>query len=193
MAIPVWMDNLIAYSLQMAILAAAGTLLVYLFRLRVPRVCFLYWQILLLVCLILPGTQSWKHAVQLQTAATANALVYDIPTQIAVVPARPSFSITPEIIGLAIGAGACLRLLWLVFGYLRLRNVLRRSQFLSAKPPAGGSLSSRIGARVRFFLSNEIDSPATFGVRNPVVIMPGSFDGLSEACREAVVCTAPLY
>ena len=36
MSLPVWVENLIAYSLQMAILASAGTLLAYLFRLRVP-------------------------------------------------------------------------------------------------------------------------------------------------------------
>jgi hypothetical protein len=36
MALPVWLDNLIAYSLQIAILASAGTLLAYVFRLRVP-------------------------------------------------------------------------------------------------------------------------------------------------------------
>ncbi|MGD0101525.1 MAG: hypothetical protein ABSC60_14350, partial [Acidobacteriota bacterium] len=61
MALPVWMANLVAYSLQIAILASAGTLLAYLFRLRLPRVMLRYWQILLLACLVLPGLQNWKH------------------------------------------------------------------------------------------------------------------------------------
>ena len=51
MALPLWMSNLIAYSLQIAILAAVGTLLAYVFRLRMPRVTLIYWQILLLACL----------------------------------------------------------------------------------------------------------------------------------------------
>ncbi len=55
MALPVWVDNVIAYSLQIAILASAGTLLAYLFRLRVPRVSLFYWQILLLACLFVPA------------------------------------------------------------------------------------------------------------------------------------------
>ena len=64
MALPVWMDNLIAYNLQIAILASAGTLLAYLLRLRMPRVMLWYWQILLLACLVLPGLQNWKHPAQ---------------------------------------------------------------------------------------------------------------------------------
>jgi len=193
MALPVWVDNLVAYSLQIAILASAGTLLAYLFRLRVPRVCFIYWRILLFVCLILPALQNWKHPVRFQTLATSDAIVYEIPKEVAAVKPNSSSSITPEVIGVAIGAGACLRLIWLLFGYLRLRRFLRRSQFLAATSVVDQSISSRIGVQAHFFLSNEIDSPATFGLISPAVILPGSFPGMSEACREAVVCHELLH
>ena len=74
MALPFWISNLIAYSLQIAILAAAGTLLVYLFRLRLPRVTLIYWQILLLACLFLPFLQRWDHPV-LGPAISGNGTV----------------------------------------------------------------------------------------------------------------------
>ncbi len=193
MAPPVWMDNLIAYSLQIAILASAGTLLAYLFQLRVPRVSFIYWQILLLVCLLLPALQNWKHPVQFQALAISNTVVYEIPKGIVAGKAKPSFSITPKAIGMAIGAGACLRMIWLAFGYFRLRRFLRRSQLLSATPAVGESISSHIRVQARFFLSNEIDSPATFGLITPTVILPGAFAAMSEVCREAIVCHELLH
>ena len=61
MALPLWINNLIAYSLQIAILAGVGTLLAYAFRLRMPRVTLFYWQILLLACLFVPCLQRWEH------------------------------------------------------------------------------------------------------------------------------------
>jgi hypothetical protein len=58
MALPVWIHNLIAYSLQIAILASAGTLLAYLFRLRMPRIALTYWQVLLTACLFVFALQT---------------------------------------------------------------------------------------------------------------------------------------
>ncbi len=193
MPLPVWLDNLIAYSLQIAILATAGVLFAYVFRLRVPRVSLFYWQMLLLVCLLLPALQTWKHPVQLEASAISNTIVYDLPEEVVAASATPSFFTIPEFIGLAIVSGACLRMIWLVFGCFRLRGFLRRSEFLSAKPPIGESLASRIGIQARFFLSDEIDCPATFGFIAPTVILPGSFSGMTEACRESIVCHELLH
>jgi TonB family protein len=193
MVLPVWMDNLFAYSLQMAILASAGTLLAYLFRLRMPHVSLVYWQVLLFVCLVLPVLQNWNHPIQSPTISTTETVVYEIPKAVVAAPSRPLFSITPETIGLVLGAGICLRLLWLALGFFRLRLFLGKAQLLSGAMPVSDSLFSRIGVRVRFFLSHEIDSPATVGLFSPIVILPHSFSGMSEACREAVVCHELLH
>jgi TonB family protein len=193
MALPVWMANLVAYSLQIAILASAGTLLAYLFRLRLPRVMLRYWQILLLACLVLPGLQNWKHPAQFRAFATSEPVFYITPsTTLALNPKHP-FLTTPELIGLVLGAGVCLRLIWLALGFLRLRLFLRNSQPLTSAIPVDQNLFSRIGARARFFISNEIDSPATVGIFSPMVILPGSFPGMSEPCREAIVCHELLH
>ena len=193
MTLPVWMDNLIAYSLQIAILASAGTLLACLFRLRMPRVMLIYWQILLLACLVLPGLQNWKHPAQFRAFATTEPVFYIAPgATVALNPKHP-FLTTPELIGLVLGAGVCLRLIWLALGFLRLRLFLRNSQPLTGAMPVNQNLFSRIGARARFFISHEIDSPATVGIFSPMVILPGSFPGMSEPCREAIVCHELLH
>lgn len=193
MALPVWMANLIAYSLQIAILASAGTLLAYLFRLRLPRVSLVYWQILLLACLFVPAMQNWKHPAQFRAFATFEPVFYITPsTTVALNPKHP-FLTTPEVIGLALVAGICLRLIWLALGFLRLRLFLRHSQPLTSAMPVDQNLFSRIGARARFFVSHEIDSPATVGIFSPMVILPGSFPGMSEPCREAIVCHELLH
>jgi TonB family protein len=193
MAFPVWVGNLIAYSLQIAILASAGTLLAYLFRLRVPRVSLVYWQVLLFACLLIPVLLPWKHPVRVSTIGPTAAMSYSLPNAAVAVETRPSASITPETIAVVLATGICLRLMWLALGFFRLHILLRNSQALAGAPPVSETLSSRIGVRVRFFLSNEIDSPATFGILSPKVILPRSFSGMSESCREAVVCHELLH
>ena len=61
MTAQMWLENLAAYSLQVAVLIAAGTLLVQVVRLKVPRVLLLFWQTLLAACLLLPVIQSWHR------------------------------------------------------------------------------------------------------------------------------------
>jgi TonB family protein len=194
MALPFWIDNLIAYSLQMAILASAGTLLAYLFRLRLPRVSHIYWQALLLACLCIPALQNWKHpSIGTSAVAMPGTAVYTIPRAAVAVQPKPSISVAPEAIAVVLGAGLCLRLAWLAIGFFRLRLFLRNSQSLSGEFAVPKSLLSCVRVRARFFLSNEIDSPATFGIFSPKIILPRSFSEMSEACREAVVCHELLH
>src|SRR6267378_253495 len=55
-----WLRNLVAYSLQIALIAAAGALLVSLLRIRLPHLRLLCWQVLLVACLVLPAIQPWR-------------------------------------------------------------------------------------------------------------------------------------
>ena len=96
MTLPVWLDNLAAYGLQIAILASAGTLLAYVFRLRVPRVSLIYWQILLLACLLLPALQSWNHPIQVETTKTSSVVYIEIPDERIAASQKPSFTRVPH-------------------------------------------------------------------------------------------------
>jgi TonB family protein len=188
MALPVWIENLIAYSLQMAILAASGTLLAHVFRLRIPRVSLIYWQTLLLGCLLLPALQKWEHPAAFPSFHAVETTAIPIPSSGAISDSMP-VKILPvmETIVIILVSGAVLRLIWLVLGFLRLSRLLNKSKRLDEAPAITDRISSLIRVQARFFLSNEIDSPATFGILKPIVLLPGSFHKMSEACREAVV------
>jgi TonB family protein len=193
MAFPVWIDNLVAYSLQIAILAATGTLLACLFRLRMPPVLLRYWQILLLACLFIPLLQNWNHPIRVPVPAVSITPSRLIPN--AAVPNIPKSAILnlPEGIALILATGVILRLMWLALGFFRLRLFLRHSKFPAEAWPMVREMQSHIGVRVRLLLSNEIDSPVTFGIGSPMVMVPPSFLDMSAACREAVICHELLH
>src|SRR5258708_26281056 len=52
-----WLQNLLAYSLQIAVIAATGAVLLRLLRIRVPNIRVLCGQVLIAACLLLPAIQ----------------------------------------------------------------------------------------------------------------------------------------
>ncbi len=195
MTLPVWIDNLFAYCLQIAILTSVGTLLVYLFRLRMPQVTLLYWQGLLLACLLLPFLQPWRHEVI--SAVSIGSSAFDvssaIPVEIPVKPAAPVLRIPWEGLGLVLAAGIFLRLVWLLIGFVRLRYLRRKACLFLEDQAVVRELQWRTGVRVSLLISDDIDSPVTFGFRMPTVILPLSFRELSEPCQKAVLCHELLH
>jgi TonB family protein len=197
MAFPVWLNNLIAYSLQIAILAAAGTLLAYLFRLRVPRVTLIYWQLLLLVCLAVPFLQSWQRPIigpPINEANTFIAIENPVVTGTAVLtnvePAKP---IQWRIIPLVLAGGVVLRLLWLAIGFFRLGFFRRKSHLFVEEHSVIQAMQWRTGVRVTVLLSSAVHSPVTFGLRSPTIILPLSFRELSVPCKQAILCHEFLH
>ena len=191
--LPLWIVNLIAYSLQIAILAAAGTLLAYLFRLRLPRVALIYWQMLLLSCLFVPLLQPWKHPLPGPSIPGARILNNGIPDAVAPMLPAPSAQFSWEIVGIILAAGIVLRLAWLLLGFVRLLLFQRKSQMFAEAHTPVRDMQWRTGVRVPLLLSGEIDSPVTFGFRSPTIILPMSFRDLSDPCREAVLCHELLH
>ncbi len=57
-----WLENLLAYSLQLFGLVLAAGLLAWIFRLRVPRVVHLCWRPLLFLCVLFPLLQPWSSS-----------------------------------------------------------------------------------------------------------------------------------
>jgi TonB family protein len=189
--LPLWLNNLIAYSLQIAILAAAGTLLAYLFRLRLPRVAHIYWQALLFICLMVPFLQRWEHPVLrrviLKSAASPVTAV-PVTVRVEAVPSIPW-----EMLVWILAAGIFLRLAWLMIGLFRLNLFQRKSCMFLEEQATVRDMQWRTGVRVSLLLSGEIDSPVTFGLRTPKIILPLSFRNLSESCQKAVLCHELLH
>ena len=192
-ALPFWISNLIAYSLQIAILAAAGTLLAYLFRLRLPRITLIYWQILLLACIFLPFLQRWDHPV-LGPAISGNGTATVRTPYIAIpINLNSPMQFPWEVIGIILAAGIVLRLAWLMLGFWRLHLFQRKSRMFFEEHASVRDMQWRTGIRVPLLLSDEIDSPVTFGFRSPKIILPLSFKNLSEPCQKAILCHELLH
>jgi len=193
--LPVWISNLIAYSLQIAFLTAAGTLLLYLFRMRVPRVTLLYWQGLLLACLLLPFLQPWRHEVIRTVSIHSSAFDVSsaIPVAIPVKAAEPALRIPWKGLGFILAAGVLFRLVWLLIGFVRLRYLRRKACLFLEGQAVVRDVQWRTGVRVALLISDDIDSPVTFGFLMPTVILPLSFRELSEPCQKAVLCHELLH
>jgi TonB family protein len=160
-----------------------------------PRVTLLYWQALLLACLLAPLLQPWKHEV-VGTVSTSSTLGDIAPAVSDVSPSLPvelAFHIPWEALGLILGAGIILRLIWLLVGCVRLRYLRHRACLFLEEHAAIREMQWRTGVRASMLLSGEIDSPVTFGFHSPTVILPLSFQELSEPCQKAVVCHELLH
>ncbi|MFH1573769.1 MAG: M56 family metallopeptidase, partial [Acidobacteriota bacterium] len=60
-------------------------------------------------------------------------------------------------------------------------------------PPVVAEVQDWIGVGANVFLSHEIDSPVTFGIREATVILPAAFANMNEARQRAVLCHELLH
>src|SRR5262245_40113217 len=105
MNLSLWLDNLLAYSFQIAALAAAGTVLPMVLKLRHPRVLLHYWQTLFVACLLLPVVQPWR-SVPIETDSLNGIGTVQIQTTLAVVADGPVNLSLPNIFVAVLALGA---------------------------------------------------------------------------------------
>jgi TonB family protein len=170
------LDNLLAWSLQAAVLVAVAALASM--TLAHPRSRLIFWQGILAIALMLPAVEPWSQPATEDVAAvsfTANAAP--------VIVARPAafrVSWKREYFLLLIAAGAALRFLWIGAGLLRLRRHRLDARMLTI-PPVRFS-----NPRVRWFVSNTVGGPVTFGFLNPSILLPARVVELDADLREAI-------
>ena len=70
-------------------------------------------------------------------------------------------------------------------GLVRLRSLRRDARPLDA-PPWLLALRDEVAPRARFLLSDEAGTPATFGLRRPVVLLPPVFESMGRERQEAI-------
>lgn len=182
MTLSLW--NLAAYSAQVAVLAVTAAAAAYLFRLDTPRVAVRYWQAVLAACFALPLLQTWTSKPG--KAVQASIQFISTSTGTATGDSRP---MDPAQMVLAIiAAGIVLRLAWLCIGLLRLRSVTRRAQPATSLAALSTQLQSDLGARAELLLSDDVEGPATVGVRRAVILVPRRIVELPQAVQTAVLC-----
>ncbi len=163
-------NNIIAYALQIGLLVGVGALAPPLLQLKTPRARLLFWQVLLVACLALPWVQPWRQ----EAITVSNTMRSPIQTGVPFIP----------IVLWLLAGGVTIRLTSLGIGLARLAGYRRRSHTFDSDPV----FSIATAASARWFLSDEIPGPVTFGWRDPVVLLPARFPSLRADLRDAILC-----
>jgi TonB family protein len=182
MTLPIAIGNLLAASEQAAVIVVLATLLVWLLRLDAPGVRYALWRTVAIGCVLLPWMQRYRPtraSVAVEIVATGSQTSGGIPGGI-----TPHFDIALVVLAL-VGAGAMVRLAWLLAGILRLRQ-LRRSG-VSADSDIQEDLQRSLGTRTEVRHSTRVSQPVTFGMRKPVVLVPESLRTQPPDIQRAVI------
>jgi TonB family protein len=70
----------------------------------------------------------------------------------------------------------------------RVRRHRRQAGLLTPPPARFAAMASRLGVSPSFCLSTGVSGPVTFGVRNPVILLPAQFLEMPSGAQEAIVC-----
>jgi TonB family protein len=178
--------NLVAYAAQVTIVVLACAGLPRLLGLRAPVPQYVFWRTVLAVCLLLPIAQPWRPPVM--------AFVPGPPLSVAPPAARPPAAAPPAAVAagfdwvaaaqVAILLGIAIRLGWIGLGMIRLRRMRRRATEAALD---FGDLQQAIGAGAPILWSAEVRHPVTFGLIDPVVLLPIALKAADLPAQRAVV------
>jgi TonB family protein len=92
-----------------------------------------------------------------------------------------------EWIVIVIMAGVSVKLLWLGVGVARLRGIIRRASADPSLEPLLGDLTSTVQTSATIAITDDVESPATVGVRRPMILLPRRVLGMTPAVQRAVI------
>jgi TonB family protein len=160
-------------------------------RLRHPRTLLVYWQVLLIVVLLLPLAPLDRVGQAAVPLLTLGGLRVNAAVTTALPTSLPDLSV--QLVAQVIAAVSVLAVVRLAFGLAYLKRCLRSAHALSPAPAPVVDLQARFGLEVPFLVSTRLDAPLTFGWFQPAVLLPVSFRDLSADQQEAVVCHELLH
>jgi hypothetical protein len=101
-----------------------------------------------------------------------------------------------QVIGIVILCGIVLRFALLVLGLLRLRRFREASTPITDSAESAAILNrmcATVGASAEFRLAANVDSPVTFGLAKPVVLLPEHFLSTDARFQSAIACHELLH
>jgi beta-lactamase regulating signal transducer with metallopeptidase domain len=197
---PLWFSNLVFWSVQVALLVLAAGFLPRAFKLQEPRVLLAYWRLLLAVCLLLPLLQPWRRSQNLAAIFISGDFGgVPLPPASSPAPAHwhlPSLQSLAPILGVVILLGIALRFAILALGLLKLRRLRLASSPIASSAESAAVLQAMralLAAPAEFRLSSHVDSPVTFGLVAPLVLLPERFTSLELRFQSAIACHELLH
>jgi TonB family protein len=170
-------NNFLTYSLQVALLVGVAGWIPAAVRLRSPKARLVFFQALLVACLLLPAMRPWKTEV---FAVERPMPVKATPSAPARLAPLPSPVLDPHHVVFALlAAGALVRLGMLALGMLRLRRYRLRSTRVD--PGSGWACEADIR------ISEDIAGPVTFGFLRPVILLPVRFIIMPRSMQDAIL------
>ena len=182
-----------AFTLQIAALVLIALAVTELLRIRVPRHALRFWQVVMMIVLILPLAQPRgvsRPELPLLSEAISPAPVTAGGGGTTPVSAVPDAA---TVILAIILAGIVLRLLWLGLGLIRLRSIVAQAMPHPSLDAVSGELMQALGVSAAVKISDDLEGPATVGFRHPLVLMPRSVLSMSMAVQRAVLCHELLH
>lgn len=176
--------DLANYSVQIAAVIVVGSAAPLLLRIRKPDILLVYRQTLLAACLLLPFLQSWNHPA-IDSSVDVSVGVGTVTQSTSHANRRLNLD---ELAALLLCAGMLARLCWLGIGFARLNRYRNRAEGLIPPPPVFGALQRRLCVWPSICLSNDVSSPVTFGIREPVILLPPAFLAMPSSAQEAIAC-----
>jgi len=184
-----WLGNLLAYSVQVALVVGVGGLAAAVLHLKQPRVTLAYWQALLAACLLLPLLERWQP-MDLGPAGGAARIV---STEAGGVDSLASLFPLHAWVLLVLVVGVGLGLLRLALGLWRLGHYRRAALRIAPLPGALREAQALVGVAPAFYFSDRVESPVTFGWLRPAIIFPRRFERMDESQQRAIACHELLH
>ena len=192
-ALELSLRNLLAWSLQVSVLALAAAAVRRVLPVERPGARLVFSQALLVLVLLLPLVQPWAVAT-----AAVDATLGDVSTtagELAAAAAgsnRASLFAPASAIAVLIGLGAALHLARVAVRLVLLARVGRSAR--SLVPAAWlAALRDEVAPRAAFAVSDRAGAAATYGYRRPLVLLPAAFAGLPPERQEAVALHELLH
>jgi TonB family protein len=179
------LTNLVAYSVQLAVLAVTAQLVTRALRLRAPLPSLRFWQAIAGASLMLPLLQPLADHDDGVLSSAAFASLVPVVTIESV--GATTTTTAAEWIVIVIMAGVSVKLLWLGVGVARLRGIIRRASADPSLEPLLGDLTSTLQTSATIAITDDVESPATVGVRRPMILLPRRVLGMTPAVQRAVI------
>jgi TonB family protein len=187
---PSWLlGNLLAYSVQVALVVGMAELAAAVLRLKQPRVMLSYWQGVLAACLLLPLLESWQPMGLPPGGVSATTIGTAVGGVASGVDLFPFHAWVLLVLVAGVGVG----LLRLALGLWRLGHYRRAALRVDPLPGTLREAQALVSVGSAFYFSDRVESPVTFGWLRPLIILPRRFERMDESQQRAIACHELLH